>query len=182
MRERGGITQRESGPDLEVSMNVHRAGVVWRVLSLLVGVASPIAAAEGPLSPPSGGVITLDGTLASEEWEGATRVEGEAELFLSMQEDVLQIGVRAPEMLVASLCVLRDETVFVLHASAALGRASYVQEPEGWRLQEPFEWELRTTELTEAAQAERSAYLDANGWVATTTKGPAAATATGTCA
>ena len=132
--------------------------------------AAETPATESVVIPPDE-AITIDGALSEGEWANATLLEhGGVELLLSRSEDALQVGVRTPGLLVVSLCLRRDDAVHVLHASAALGRAIYRPSESTWSLVEPFEWAVRTTELTDEANAERRAYFEANEWVSSTTR------------
>jgi len=126
---------------------------------------------EGPLSPiPQGPPITLDGTLQDREWDGATRhpMTIQGEVLLMTRGDFLSVGVRGPGFGLAHLAVASSDTVWVLHASAALGSIVYARGPEGWdKVRDPA-WEIRDPTLRPDAVQARGAYFVENGWVATT--------------
>jgi hypothetical protein len=61
-----------------------------------------------------------------------------------------------------------NDTVRVLHASAALGSVRYGRAADGsWHTGDTFVYELRDTSLSAEAEAARAAYMAAHGWVAT---------------
>jgi hypothetical protein len=62
--------------------------------------------------------------------------------------------------------VTDNDTIFVHHASAALGTATYWQNGESWQPQQKFVWALRDKNFTPQAKAERAAYLKIKGWLA----------------
>lgn len=118
---------------------------------------------------PTGTPLTIDGTLSESEWQHAAGVGDEdLEIRASHIDDYLQIGVRAPSLGVASICIFQDPRVYVFHASAALGRAAYRKNGEHWELEQGFEWRVRTTELDAEAAAQRDAHRDEHGWIAST--------------
>lgn len=68
----------------------------------------------------------------------------------------------------AHVALASPDTIWVLHASAALGSIVYARGPEGWdKVRDPV-WELRDPTLSPEASQARLAYLKENGWVATT--------------
>ena len=66
-----------------------------------------------------------------------------------------------------TVCLDRGDSVAVLHSSAALGTAVYRRAQYGWDLTRTFTWELRDSTMSAAAQQEREAFLQREGWVAT---------------
>lgn len=120
---------------------------------------------------PPGASLSIDGTWSEGEWRHAARVSnGDLQIRASHAEGYLQIGVRAPSLGVASICIVQGQRVYVLHASAALGRAVYRNRGEHWELDEGFEWRVRTTALDAEAAAERETHRDEHGWVASTSR------------
>lgn len=124
------------------------------------GEAAPIRIAAG--KPP-----TIDGTLATEEWKGALRVQlaPEGEAFLMQDDEALYVGVRAGRSCIPSIALLRNKKVLVLHASASLGTAVYERSGEGWKATRTFEWRCRGGKTS---GAERDRFLADEGWFATT--------------
>ena len=56
----------------------------------------------------------------------------------------------------------------MVHSSAALGTAIYAHSANGWRLTRPFAWRCRNQADTAKLQAERSAFLQEEHWLANT--------------
>jgi hypothetical protein len=118
---------------------------------------------------PRGRPAAIDGTLAPGEWDGA-RVETFAdgsELFLMADKDYLYLGIRSntPEMIAGNVFIQQGDEIRILHTSAALGTAAYARGPENWQQTQVFDWRCRRTDLSEAAQAERDAFLQDQGWI-----------------
>lgn len=147
--------------------------IVWFVCcALLVGGVLPARAeTETTLVVPPGAAPALDGVLSEGEWDDAVEVPLSDDSFLYAKHcaGFLYLGVRtAPDAeVVGNVYIARDETVDILHASHALGTATYRLVEDAWRLQQPFAWSCRTLGFSEAALAERAAFLDENGWLAT---------------
>jgi hypothetical protein len=104
------------------------------------------------------------------EWDNA-RVEtfsDGSELFLMYSEGYLYLGIRAntPEMIVGNVFVGRGDEIAILHSSAALGTAIYQKGAGSWHQIQDFVWRCRDTDNSEAAQAEREAFLREEHWVA----------------
>ena len=144
------------------------------LVSLLLSIpTSPIQGQEGPMvHAPSGSPIILDGRLSVDEWANALQepLSGGGELLLMAHGQNLFLGVRGPGFGLAHVAMASPDTIWVLHASAALGSIVYARGPEGWdKVRDPV-WELRDTTLSPEASQARLAYLKENGWVATTGK------------
>ena len=80
----------------------------------------------------------------------------------------LYLGIRAstPGMIAGNVFINRGDEIAILHASAALGTALYQQGEGGWHQIQDFAWRCRSTGQGDAAQAERDAFLQQEGWVA----------------
>ena len=116
-------------------------------------------------------VEALDGTLTVSERQAAIDSLGESgsAIFLRRDGDFLLVALESDSVGVASLCIGNENEVSVLHASAALGRLKFYPRDGGlWHTEERFVWSLRDTTMSSSALAERLAYLDKHGWVATT--------------
>lgn len=142
------------------------------LIALLAGCStSTLPPSEGAAIPvPAGEPPTLDGTLAPGEWDGAA-VEAFAdgsELFLMASGGALYLGVRRgePGTTGANVFVDRGGQVAILHTSAALGTAVYEREGDMWQQIQDFDWRCRRTDDSAAAQAERDAFLQEEGWMA----------------
>ena len=120
---------------------------------------------------PLGNPPTIDGTHAPGEWEAAT-VETFADgstLLLMRDETYLYLGIRAmdPGLIAGNVFLQRGDEITIMHASAALGTAIYQREEnDTWQQTQDFTWQCRDTSLSDAAQAERAAFLQQEGWVA----------------
>lgn len=125
----------------------------------------------GSMGAPFGNPPTIDGTHSSGEWDAA-RIETFADgstLLLMRDEEYLYLGLQAnePGMIAANVFLQRGDEIAILHVSAALGTAIYQRgEGDGWHKIQDFTWQCRDTSLSAAAQAERAAFLQQEGWVA----------------
>jgi hypothetical protein len=159
------------------------------LIALIVALVLPAAASRGahgtdptPARPGSTapsqqdstvrvprGVATLDGTLSGGEWSGAyvAPLTGGGEVRLMHDGGYLYLGVQRRGALIVTVCLDRGDSVAVLHSSAAIGTAIYRRAQNGWDLARRFTWELRDSTMSAAAQQEREAFLQREGWVAT---------------
>ena len=165
---------------LAVSVQMGAPGFA-RGFSALPGLSCPVQ--EGPtVSIPAGEPITLDGVLDSEEWSSASRYPlvsrhstasphsfgGAGEFFLQRQGEEIAVGIRGNQPGFPHLAFSVGDSVWVLHASAALGSIVYERGTDTWALVRGPVWELRDPSLTALASRAREIYLDENGWVGTT--------------
>jgi hypothetical protein len=129
---------------------------------------------EGPeVHVPSGPAVSLDGILEAEEWEGAARfaMRGGGEILLRARGPELMVGVRGAGPGFPHVALAAGDSVWILHASAALGTITYARDgEERWRPGQGPVWELRDTTLSAQAMEAREAYLDEHGWVASTAR------------
>lgn len=125
---------------------------------------------EAPsITIPAGQPITLDGVLGPEEWSSAVLHSfSGGEVLLQHSGDWVSVGVRGSQAGFPHLAISVGDSVWVLHASAALGKIVYTTGGESWTLVTPPNWELRDPSLTTAATEAREDYLKSNGWVGTT--------------
>jgi hypothetical protein len=113
-----------------------------------------VAACAGPQAP------TIDGVVGADEWAGA-RVERVEDVTLRFRSDAKRLYIaveRAQPTAFACVFVAREGMVRVLHASAKLGSATYV---DGKPQSKDYAWK-------DAATMQRE-----EGWHATTMKSPA---------
>ena len=89
---------------------------------------------------PLGSACVLDGVLDEGEWDDALTVvlDDSTTLFMKHADGLLYLGIRAPDMGVGNLFIVRDEEVWILHSSAALGTAIYEQVEDTWQLKQDF--------------------------------------------
>jgi len=147
---------------------VLRWAAVLAAAAVTLGSASPNQL--GPvLHIPEGSTVTLDGSLRQGEWDDALPVNlsDTVTLYLKHAPGSLFLGIRAPERGVGNLLVVRDGEVRVLHSSAALGTAVYEATGDAWRLKSDFIWRCRARDVSSGAVAERSLFLETEGWLAT---------------
>lgn len=140
----------------------------------LLAAGLTVSAAGPRIDVPRGAPIAIDGTIDPTEWDGAVmqRLPDGTQLRLRHDGSHLFLAITATTQGFSSVCVVsRDDTVRVLHASAALGSLTYARDGESWRTRETeFVYGMRNTALTDQARAERSAYLSSHGWVASTSE------------
>jgi hypothetical protein len=127
------------------------------------------------LSVPQASPPTIDGTLAPGEWDKAhveTFADG-SELLLMHDQGYLYLGIRSntPEMIVGNIHLNQGDEIRILHTSAALGTAVYQRGAESWQQTQAFNWRCRRTDDSDAAQAERDAFLQDEGWVSVNSRG-----------
>jgi hypothetical protein len=119
---------------------------------------------------PLGNPPTINGTISPDEWEQAAieSFADSSELLLMLDREFLYVGIRAngPGMIAANIFIQSGDEIFILHSSAALGTAIYQQGEDGWQQTQNFIWRCRSTSHGDAAQAERDAFLQQEGWIA----------------
>lgn len=91
---------------------------------------------------------------------------GGGDVTLRQDGDDLHVTVTGPRAGLASLCVGDESRVRILHASAAVGEATYERSADRWALKSGFEFKLRDTRTGPPAEADRAQYLSSMGWVA----------------
>lgn len=124
-------------------MNTMRQ-ILAGIIAGMVGVASLVA--QSPAAPydlVGGGTVSM-------------RRDG----------DRLLVTVTGPAAGLASLCLGDESRVRILHASAAIGQATYQKSGSSWALAERFDFRLRETRTGPPPAADQRAYFDATGWVA----------------
>lgn len=122
--------------------------------------ASPPPTIQVPLGSPA----TIDGFIAPGEWDGAlvTELTNGGELLLMHDGGDLFLGIRARDQGYGSICVVQDNQVSILHASAALGSAIFEKEDDAWHRTQQFSWCCRSLEDS----PERQALFETEGWMA----------------
>jgi hypothetical protein len=116
---------------------------------------------------PHGSAPQVDGTLGKDEWADAARypLARGGELFLKHDGKTLHVGIRGDAPAIASIAVLDGDRVRILHSSASLGTAVFLEDGEQWQPKQRFEWKCRGTRLDERLEKERQTYLTENGWL-----------------
>ena len=124
---------------------------------------------EAPISVPRSRAVVIDGTIEDAEWRGSAVVKGrEGDLLLRHDGRYLYIGVRSARRGFPSVCLMRGNTVRVMHASFALGEATYARKNAAWQLGAPFEWEPPARALAIERDPQRARFLAERGWVGST--------------
>ena len=91
---------------------------------------------------------------------------GGGEVTMRQDGDDLRVTVTGPRAGLASLCVGDESRVRILHASAAVGEATYERSGDRWILKAGFDFKLRDTRTGPPSDADRTLYLSTMGWVA----------------
>ena len=122
------------------------------------------------LAVPHGNPPELDGVLSPGEWDNALRQEltDNGDLFLMQDSDYLYLGAHEnlDNLTVTSVCLEHEGRISIFHSSGSLGTAVFAPGENGWQLTQPFTWGLYgVTSNTAAAERQRQAYLEANGWL-----------------
>ena len=140
------------------------------IMVLLSGCSQPSSPERQLLTIPQGTTVTIDGVINPLEWDAA-RIETFAdgsELLTMHDGEYLYLAIRGTteEMIAANIYIKENEKVIIHHSSAALGTAVYQSAENGWLKTQDFHWQCRATDNSEVSQAERSAFLEQEGWLA----------------
>jgi len=122
---------------------------------------------------PKGVPVSIDGRFSVEEWKDAVRQEliGGGEVHFKQDGAYLYVCLRGSKQGWGHVYVTRGDTVYVLHASAALGTAIYHRSNGGvWQPVQEFSWTMRDTSLSREAVNAREKFLQSYGWVANTVR------------
>jgi len=146
-------------------MNIRNLFVFLTVLAATTAAAGQ----STQISVPKGKAVVLDGRISDEEWKGGLRQQmtGGGELRLLQDGSELYVGVKGLRDGWSHVYVTTGELVYVLHASAALGDATYRLEKTGlWQPVQSFNWSLRQRDQSEETAKARAAFFSAYGWLA----------------
>jgi len=138
-------------------------------LVLTVVLLLPVVRTE-TLIIPKGTGITIDGRMGDGEWSDGLQVEfiGGAILKIKQDGQYLYLYIKGETPGVASLGIHARGSTEILHASAGLITAKYVQEGERWRQIEPFRSEKQDAVNRQANHpASMAKNLEVYGWCAT---------------
>jgi len=124
---------------------------------------------EPVVSVPRSRAVVIDGTLEEAEWRGSAVIKRpEGEVLLRHDGKYLYIGVRTARRGFPSVCVMRGNTVRVMHASFALGDVVYAKKDASWKLGAPFDWEPPTRALRGDRDPQGARFLAERGWLGST--------------
>lgn len=137
-------------------------------LTVLTGVFAAAIAAQTPVNVPFGKAVLIDGRIDAQEWTDAARhdLANSVTLFVKTDGSHVYLAMRGTKQGWSHVYVNDGSSsdIFVIHASAALGRGIYKQdEKKLWQPQSDFVWEVRERVPNSAVM---DAYLAKNGWVA----------------
>jgi hypothetical protein len=122
---------------------------------------------ETPVSVPRTRAVVIDGTLEETEWRGSAVVKRpEGDVLLRHDGKYLYIGVRTTRRAFPSVCIMRGNTVRVMHASFALGDVVYAKKDATWKLGAPFEWDPPA--FGGDRDPQRARFLAERGWLGST--------------
>lgn len=124
---------------------------------------------EAPISVPRARSVVIDGTIEEAEWRGSAVVKRrDGEMLLRRDGKYLYIGVRSARRGFPSVCLMRGNTVRVMHASFALGEVMYAKKNATWHLDAPFEWEPPARAVGSDRDPQRARFLAERGWLGST--------------
>jgi hypothetical protein len=124
---------------------------------------------ETPVSVARARAVVIDGTIEEAEWRGSTVVRRpDGEMLLRHDGKYLYIGVRSARRGFPSVCLMRGNTVRVMHASFALGDVGYAKRNATWRLEAPFQWEPPARAAAGDRDPQRARFLAERGWLGST--------------
>lgn len=141
------------------------------VMTIVVPLAHGVQAPALRVPAIHGRDIVLDGRIDAAEWAGALTVTSPGGLTARLLHDGrhLYAAFAGDRFGFNSLCTAQDGQVRILHASAALGAVAYTRRQASWVSRDTaFTYGMRDTSVTDAARAQRDAYLATHGWVANT--------------
>jgi len=113
---------------------------------------------------PSGEAPTINGILATGEWDGATStlMTDGSPLQWMFTGETLYVPVDGGAVGAVNLAIATGDEIWILHSSAALGSALYVQEGSAWTLSHGFSWCCRSA----TDDTDRRNLMDEEGWQA----------------
>ena len=114
---------------------------------------------------PSGSSVSIDGTIGSDEWRGAvqSKFPGGKSLKFKHNDNFLYIAIKGNMGGFASIALLENENIKILHSSTRLITATYVKKENFWLLDQEFQ-SLPNAKRNEPVIEERQ--LDQFGWSA----------------
>ncbi|QYK54299.1 MAG: hypothetical protein KF824_05225 [Fimbriimonadaceae bacterium] len=111
---------------------------------MLLPIAFHAAISSSIVIPRS--VVRADGKVTAEEYEGSWKaVNPCGTVYACFDNDRLYIGFSPKESGIASVFLLNGNTLTVLHASAALGTATYRISNQSAKCVKKFDWQARPT-------------------------------------
>ncbi len=142
-----------------------------QLVAAVLVVSGASARADEAVHVPRGGGVVVDGRIGEPSWKRAASRSLPDGTGLRFQHDGqhLYVAITSLRPGFPSACASNEETVRILHASAALGSVTYARAVGDWQANDKvFAYGMRNTELTERAVKERRDYLERHGWLAST--------------
>lgn len=138
-------------------------------LAAVVVVEEDGSPRDTPISVPRSRGVVVDGTIEEAEWRGSKVVKRRGgEMLLRHDGKYLYIGVRSTGRGFLSVCLMRGNTVRVMHSSFALGEVTYAKKNATWRLDAPFEWEPPARAVGSDRDSQGARFLADRGWLGST--------------
>lgn len=141
------------------------------VLCLILIAAE--ASAQEVFTLTAGDQIETDGRISEGEWSDAQSfgLHGGGNVSIKSDSAYYYFMVRGLKEGWSHLYISYNDTVYIFHASAALGTAAYVMNNEGnWEPEKPFTWNLRDTSTSRQAELLRNEFLLKEHWLANTNR------------
>jgi hypothetical protein len=106
-----------------------------------------------------------------EEWSDSLviPIQEDVSLLLKHADGSLLLALETTAAVAVNVLALMNDQVRIMHSSAALGMATYVQGDESWSLALDYVWRCRNRTMSAAAIAERELFLEEEGWLASIT-------------
>jgi hypothetical protein len=116
-------------------------------------------------TPPA---VQLDGVINADEWKGAKEADlrGGGKVFFRRDGNVLYVALKGVSKGWAHVYLSHNDTVHVMHASAALGSVTYFPQEAKWSTIQKFNWQLRDRSYSDTTARKMEDYFRQNGWVA----------------
>jgi hypothetical protein len=143
-------------------------------LLAVLSLSATLHAADAPIRvdvPRTKRPPVIDGTANRNEWKGAARVSlGEGAFAMLLNDsNFLYVALVGAKPGTGSVCAATKTGVRVLHASAALGTATFDLQKGKWAMTRAFTWTNRDSG-SPAAAAERNKMIATEGWFANTSR------------
>ena len=112
--------------------------------------------------------IKLDGKIDKAEWAAAKEYElsSGGRLYILQKDEIVYIGIKGNAPGWAHVYLYWNDSIKILHASAALGYQLYTSAKDHWKLQKKFNWEVREFAYDDKLIQKQAAYYLKNGWCA----------------
>lgn len=129
------------------------------------------ASAQEVFNLTAGHQIYSDGRISDGEWSDAQSfgLHGGGNVSVKSDSAYYYFLVRGLKEGWSHLYISCNDTVYIFHASAALGTAAYVKKnDDAWEPVRPFTWNLRDTSTSRQAELLRKEFLLRENWLANT--------------